>query len=128
MTALFHAHSGLRYLVLLAGIIALGYFLYGQLRSQPFTRPAPAVLAALIGLVDLQIVLGLVLYFGGRTAPGILAHLTLMVGAAVVLHLASVIRKRRSSQVAGFGLPLASVALAMALIVAGILSIGRSVV
>jgi len=127
MTALFHAHSGLRYLVLLAGVVALGFFLYGKLRGQTFARPAPAVLAAFVGLVDLQVVLGLILYFGGRTAPGILSHLALMVGAAVVLHVASMIRRRRP-QPAGFGLPLAGVALALVLIVAGILSIGRSVV
>lgn len=127
MTALFHAHSGLRYLVLLAGVVALGFFLYGKLRGQTFARPAPAVLAAFVGLVDLQVVLGLVLYFGGRTAPGILGHLALMLGAAVVLHVASRIRRRRP-QPTGFGLPLAGVALALVLIVAGILSIGRSVV
>ncbi|HUP01471.1 MAG TPA: hypothetical protein VM737_08130 [Gemmatimonadota bacterium] len=124
MTALFHAHSGLRYLVLLAGAVALAWFLYGWLRGTPFARPAPVFLATLIGLVDLQVVLGLVLYLGGRTAPGIIGHLALMLGAAVVLHLASLLRRR---QAGGFGLPLAGTALAMALIVLGILAIGRAV-
>ncbi|CAN5300460.1 hypothetical protein BH18GEM1_BH18GEM1_18940 [soil metagenome] len=127
MTMLFHAHSGLRYLVLLAGLIALVWFLVGALRGKPFVRPAPAVLATLTGLVDLQSLLGLILYFGGRTPPGIAGHLALMLSAVVVLHVASVMRRRRPRP-GGFGLPLAGVALALALIVLGILSIGRGLV
>lgn len=127
MTALFHAHSGLRYLVLLAGVVVLAWFVVGAVRGRPFDRPPGIALAVLIGLVDLQVVLGLVLYFGGRTAPGIIGHLALMLCAAAALHVTSVLRRRRP-QSGGFGVTLAGVALAMVLIVAGILAIGRSLV
>lgn len=127
MEILFHAHSGLRYLVLAAGAIALVWFLAGKAKGRPWVRPAPALLAVLIGLVDLQVLLGIVLYAAGRTAPGIIGHLALMVSAAVALHLTSVLQRRRP-QPAGYGLPLAGVALALALVALGIAAIGRSVV
>ena len=126
MTALFHAHSGLRYLVLLAGAVALAWFLYGWARGKPFAPPAPAILTALIGLIDLQIVLGFVLYIGGRTAPWILLHLGLMLAAAGVLHFTSIMRRRRAP--AGYALPLAGTVLAIVLMIGGILALGREVI
>lgn len=127
MTVLFHAHSGIRYLVLAAGLLALLYFLLGTLRGKPFTAPGPAVLATFTGLVDLQVLTGLLLYAAGGRAAGIIGHLTLMVLALVTLHLTSVVRKRRP-QPTGNGLPLFGTIVAAALIVLGIVSIGRSVV
>lgn len=127
MTALISAHSGLRYLVLLALVVALVTFLAGWLRKKPFVRPAPLLLSVVVGLVDLQALLGLVLYFGGRTAPGIVGHLALMVSAAVALHLVAAVNRRRP-QPTRYGLPLVGVVLAAVLILLGILSIGRAVV
>ncbi|MFN2383865.1 MAG: hypothetical protein ABR559_06325 [Gemmatimonadota bacterium] len=127
MTALFAAHSGLRYLVLLALAVTLVAFLAGWVQKKPFGRPAPLLLSGLIGLVDLQVVLGLVLYFGGRVAPGIIGHLALMASAAVALHLVAVVNRRRP-QPTGYGLPLVGVVLAAVLILLGILSIGRAIV
>jgi hypothetical protein len=77
--------------------------------------------------VDLQVLLGLVLYATGGRAAGIIGHLTLMLLALVTLHVTSVVRKRRP-QPAGNGLPLLGVVVTAGLIVLGILSIGRSVV
>ena len=127
MTALIHAHSGIRYLVLAAGLLALLYFLIGTLRGKPFAAPGPAVLATFTGLVDLQVLLGLVLYATGGRAAGIIGHLALMLLALVTLHVTSVVRKRRP-QPTGNGLPLLGVVVTAGLIVLGILSIGRSVV
>ena len=127
MTMLFHAHSGLRYLVLLAGIIAVAAFLIGLLRRRDFGGAGPGLLAAYTGLVDLQIVLGLVLFALGRRVPGIEGHLALMILAAAVLHGASIARRRRS-QPTGYGLPLVGVVGSLMLIVLGILAIGRGIV
>lgn len=57
-------HSWLRWAVLLAGIAAGARALAGWLRGQPWTRADNAVGAAFVGLLDLQMLLGLLLYFG----------------------------------------------------------------
>src|ERR687892_307021 len=93
---LFHAHSGLRYLVLLAGAVAFLWFLYGAIARKPWRAPAPAALAAVLGLLDLQALIGIVLWIGGRTAAGIVEHLSLMLAAAVAVHVASIVHKRRT--------------------------------
>lgn len=126
MDILFAAHSGLRYLVLLAGVVALAWFAWGKLGSRPFVRPAPALLAAFTGLVDLQALLGIVLLVGGRRPPIVWGHVALMLIAVVALHLAAGIHKRRPRP-AGHGLPLLGVALALGLILVGILSLGRPI-
>lgn len=122
MTILFHAHSGLRYLVLLVAFAAIVWFLWGWLAKRPFQRPGRIVMAAYVGLVDLQVLIGLVLFFAGRRPPGIHAHMGLMILAAVVLHIASAISKRAPGP-ARHGLPLAGSLLAATLIVAGVLAI-----
>ena len=126
MDILFAAHSGLRYLVLLAAVGAIAWFTWGKLSSRPFVRPAPTVLAACTGLVDLQVLLGIVLLLGGRRPPVVWGHVALMLSAVVALHLAGGIHKRRP-QPAGFGLPLLGVALALGLMLVGILSLGRPI-
>lgn len=126
MTMLFQAHSGLRYLVLLAGVIALLWFLVGWLRRRPYGPPAPAALAAFLGLLDLQALLGIVMWIGGRRPAGSVDHLVSMVSAVVVLHLV-VASQRRRPRPAGFGLPLAGVAFTLVLIVLGIHLLGRPI-
>lgn len=127
MTILFHAHSGLRYLVLLVAFAAVVWFLWGWLARRPYERPGRIVMAAYVGLVDIQVAIGLILFLAGRRPPGIHAHLGLMVLAAVVLHVASAISKRRPGPPRHV-LPLAGSLLAATLVIAGILAIRDSVV
>lgn len=127
MEGLFFAHSGLRYLLLLSGLVAFVVLLAGKLGRKPYVSPAPALYTVFVGLVDFQVAMGIVLYFTGRTAPGLLGHFVLMLCAAVALHLVSVIQRKRP-QPTGHGLPLTGVVLALCLIVLGILALGRSVV
>ncbi|HUF88505.1 MAG TPA: hypothetical protein VMR66_00835 [Gemmatimonadota bacterium] len=126
MDTLFAAHSGLRYLVLLAGLVALAWFAWGKLSGRPFVRPAPALLAVFTGLVDLQMLLGIALLAGGLRPPIVWGHVALMLSAVVALHLVGGIHKRRP-QPSGYGLPLIGVALALTLILVGILSLGRPI-
>jgi uncharacterized membrane protein YphA (DoxX/SURF4 family) len=123
MDFLFSAHSGVRYLVLLSGLIALLWFIWGKAAGRPFTRPAPALLAIFLRILDIQVLLGLALLIGGHRPPGIWGHVALMLSAMAFVH---VIDKRRR-RTTGYGLPLLGVAGALALIVVGILSIGRPV-
>ena len=127
MTMLFQAHSGLRYLVLLAGAVALLWFLVGWVRRRPYGPPAPAAFAAFLGLLDLQALLGVVMWIGGRRPEGSVDHLVTMVFAVVVLHLTAASQRRRPRP-AGFGLPLVGVAVTLALILVGIHLLGRAIV
>ena len=124
MDALFAAHSGTRYLVLLAGLVALLWFVWGLGTNRPFARPAPAMFAVFVGLLDLQALMGIVLLIGGHRPPGIWGHVACMV---LALALANSMKKasRRST---GYGRPLLGVAGALALIVVGILAIARPIV
>ncbi len=126
MDMLFAAHSGTRYLVLFLGLIALAWFARGALGRRPFVRPSPAILTGFVGFLDLQILLGIALVIGGRRPAAVWGHLTVMLAAAAVIHVVAARQKRRP-QPASHGLPLVGVALTMALIVVGILAIGRPI-
>lgn len=124
MEMLFAAHSGVRYLVLLIGLIALAWFAWGKAAGRPFARPASVMLAAFVGILDLQALLGVALLIGGHRPPGIWGHVALMAAAVTFAH----VLKKRAAHGAGYGAPLLAVAVALALIVVGILSIGRAIV
>lgn len=124
MDALFAAHSGTRYLVLVAGLIALLWFAWGLGTKRAFSRPAPAMLAVFVGLLDLQVLMGIALLIGGRRPPGIWGHVVVMVLAVILAHW----MKKSSRTSTGYGGPLFGVAGALALIVVGILAIGRAIV
>ena len=78
MNFLYHAHSGLRYLVLLAAlaaVIALAWAL-ATARANRATRILPAVFT---GLLDLQVLLGIGLVIGGLMPDIVVGHLFMMV-------------------------------------------------
>ncbi|HEV7991702.1 MAG TPA: hypothetical protein VGP25_07760 [Gemmatimonadaceae bacterium] len=126
MNALFHAHSGLRYLVLLAAagsLVALGY----ALSTGRASRAARVLPMAFAGLLDLQILLGAGLVLGGLFPDAVVGHLVLMLLAAVVAHGSSIVARRSADERREVVIRLAGVALSLLLIVGGIMAIGRSV-
>lgn len=124
MEALFAAHSGIRYLVLFAGLVAMVFFLWGLSTKRPFSRPGPTIFAAFVGVLDLQALLGIALVIGGRRPPGIWGHVACMILAVTFAHFV----KKSSGPGTGYGRPLLGVAGTLALIVVGILAIGRAIV
>lgn len=127
MNMLYQAHSGLRYLVLLAGVLALLVCVYGIATGKP-VRAAQVLTAAFTGLLDLQILLGVGLVIGGIYYGALIGHLVMMALAAVVAHVASVMARRTEDARRALTLRLVGVGLALVFIVGGILAIGRSVV
>ena len=126
MSILYHAHSGLRYLVLLAALAAVIALAYAFATARA-VRAAQLLSTSFTGLLDLQILLGLGLVIGGIFPDAVVGHLVMMVFAAVVTHASSIVGQRASSERRELGIRLAGIALALALIVGGILAIGRSV-
>lgn len=123
MNFLYHAHSGLRYLVLLAGVAGLVYFAMGLATKRPVGKPVRILGAAYSGLLDLQIVLGILMVAMGRYYPALIGHIVMMLLAAGVTHALLVVNRRRPQP--GYLLPLLAVAISLALIVGGIMAIGR---
>jgi hypothetical protein len=124
---LFYAHSGLRYLVLLTGLIALVYFASGLATKRPVGKPVRILGSSFAGLLDLQILLGIgLLGSGWPFYPALWGHLAMMLLASALAHVLLVVNRRRANP--GYVLPLIAVAGALVLIIGGILAISRNVV
>ena len=126
MTVLYHAHSGLRYLVLLAALAAVIALAYA-LATGRAGRAARILPAAFIGLLDLQILLGIGLVMSGLLPDAAVGHLVMMVLAVVAAHGGSVLGKRASTERREQVVRLIGIVLALGLIVGGIMALGRSV-
>ena len=110
MNILYQAHSGLRYLVLLVGVVALVVLAYGVATRRP-VGAARGLTAAFTGLLDLQILLGV--------------GLVTMLLAAAAAHVSSVMAKRAADERRALTIRLVGVVLTLGLIAAGITAIGR---
>lgn len=127
MNMLYHAHSGLRYLVLAAGLGALVALAYAVRSGRP-VRAANGLATAFTGLLDLQIVLGIALVVGGIFYGALTGHLLLMLVAAAAAHVSSVRAKRAADVRAAYRIRLIGIAVALLAIALAIMAIGRSVV
>jgi hypothetical protein len=126
MNGLYHAHSGLRYLVLLAGVVALIAFVYGLITRRP-VRGASGYTAAFTGLLDLQLLLGFGLFFGGIVYDALMGHMVMMILAAIAANGAAILAPRATNERQELVMRIAGVVVALLCIVFGIMAIGRSV-
>ena len=126
MNALFHAHSGLRYLVLLAAFATLVALAHALIAGRT-TRAARVLPMVFTGLLDLQILLGVGLVMGGLFPDAVVGHLVVMLLAAVVAHGSSIVARRSRDEKRELVIRLAGIAIALALIMGGIMAIGRGV-
>jgi heme A synthase len=127
MQMLFMAHSGVRYLVLLTGIVALLYFGYAVVAKKGNDRTARIIGAAFTGFIDLQVVLGLLMVAFGLFYSALIGHMFMMIAAAVVAHVAMVFGRSAPNAARGNAVRLLGVATALVLIIGGIMAIGRAV-
>ncbi|MCY1020954.1 hypothetical protein [Pyxidicoccus sp. MSG2] len=121
----FYAHSGLRYLVLLAGVLALAYFAFGLATKRPFDKGGRILGASFAGLLHTQVLLGILVLVTRIYYPALIGHIVMMVLAAATAQVAMSVNRRRPQP--GFVLPLMGVVLALVFIVGGIMAIGRGV-
>lgn len=124
---LFHAHSGLRYLVLLLGIVTVAYLAWATLTRRPYDATARKVMAAFTGVVDLQVLIGVLLLFQIPFYAALMGHLTMMIAAVVVAHAAAIVNRRRPQGQQSHGLLLGGALVTMLLILGGIMAIGRPI-
>ncbi|WP_338864390.1 hypothetical protein [Myxococcus stipitatus] len=121
----FNAHSGLRYLVLLAGVLAIAYFAFGLVTKRPFDKGGRILGASFAGLLHLQVLLGILVLVTRFYYPALIGHIVMMVAAAGVAQALISVNRRKAQP--GYGLPLAGVGLAVLFIIGGIMAIGRGV-
>jgi heme A synthase len=127
MRMLFFAHSGLRYLVLLVGFIALLYLAYALFTKKGEEKLGRTLGSVFVGLLDLQMLLGILMVVLGNFYPALIGHLAMMVGAVVVGHGAMAMAKTAEPAERRNALRFGGVLVALLLIIGGIMAIGRSV-
>lgn len=125
---LFQAHSGLRYLVLLTGLVLIGYAAYGMISKRPYDQRMRVLSAIFTGVVDLTVLLGFVNLFTGTFYPQLGGHIVMMVLAAAVAHVIHGVMKRRPHEQKTYGPHIIGTSIVLALVVAGIMAIGRPIV
>ncbi len=125
---LFYAHSGLRYLVLFAGILVLGYAVYGQATKREYDKTMRILAAVFTGSIDLTVLLGVAHLMSSVFYPQLSGHIAPMVLAAVVAHLVSAVMKRRPIAERTFMPHIVSTLIVLGLIATGIMAIGRPIV
>ena len=88
-------HGLVRWLVALVAIIAIVKFALGWLRHMPFTPVDRSIMSAYTGLLDTNLLLGLILFFGlgGGFPFNRIEHASTMIVAIVVAHLSAIWRK-----------------------------------
>jgi hypothetical protein len=124
---LWHAHSGLRYLVLLAGLASFLYSIVAAVGNRPWDRPGKILLTSFVGILDLQVLIGLILVFIWPFYPALWGHIVMMVLAAGAAHFTSVLNRKRPAERKSHMTAALGVAGAMVLVVGGIAAIGRSI-
>ncbi|MCH7932478.1 MAG: hypothetical protein IIC36_00655 [Gemmatimonadetes bacterium] len=125
---LLNAHSGLRYLILLGGVLTVLYAAYGWAARRTYDRTMRILATSFVGTIHLQILLGLALLFSGRFQPALMGHLFMMLFAAAAAQIPVSVMRRRAEEQKSY-LPHGIGALvALGLIASGILAIGRPIV
>lgn len=120
---LFYAHSGLRFLVLLAAVIAIAVLFWGWNSRRPFAGQSRAVTAVFTGVLDLQLLLGILTVLTRPWYGALMGHLMMMILAVVAAHGITVYGRKQADPRRAHMISLVGVALALLLILGGIMSI-----
>jgi hypothetical protein len=124
---LVYAHSGIRYLVVLAGIAVILFALAGIVGKKPYD-PRMRVLSGLFAMfMHLNILLGLALLFTRPFAPYLIGHISLMIFAAVTAQVVPSVMRRRPMEERTWLPHLVSAVIALGLVVAGLMAIGAPI-
>ena len=123
MTGLFHAHSGIRFLILLLAALNVVVLGLGIVQKRPFGKLHRVLGTTFAGSLHLQVVLGVAMVALGRYYPALIGHMVMMVLAAVVAQVAMSVNRRRATPT--LHIPLIGVLVALLCIFGGVMSIGR---
>ena len=107
MGILLMLHSIVRWLIVVVGLIAIVKFLVGMTRGGEFDKMDRRLSAGFSGLIDLQVMLGLLYFFitgfGGVGFPLFrIEHMLTMLVAAAVAHAPSMFKKAANKYAVAF--------------------------
>ena len=123
---LYYAHSGLRYLVLLSAAMAIAVLLWGWRSRRPYEGQSRAITTVFVGVLDLQVLLGIILVLTRPWYGALMGHLVMMIAAAFAAHGLTVYARKQPDVRRAHMISLIGVALALALLLGGILAIRDS--
>jgi hypothetical protein len=118
MMALYHAHSGIRYLVLTIAVVALIYYAYGLITKRPFDKTARIMGIVFNSTLDINVLVGIILLIVKGYFSYQLMHIIFMFAALIAAHVLTVVNKKQEKpthQIAIF-----AIAIPLAFIVLGI--------
>ena len=121
-------HSALRYALLLLGVAAIGYALYGTATKRPFDEIMRRLGGWFAMVLHLNILVGVALLFTGQFYPQLGGHVLMMVFAAVVAQIVPSVMRRRPEEERSYMPYVVSTVVALGLVWAGLLAIGRPLV
>jgi|TARA_B100000809_G_C14666500_1_gene361576 hypothetical protein len=123
----FNAHSGLRYLILLAGVSTVLYAVYGMVSGRPYDKTMRILSSSFVGTIHLQILLGVALIISGRFQPALTGHIFMMLFAAAAAQIPVSVMRRRPEEAKSYTPHGVGALAALAFIVGGIMAIGRPI-
>ena len=123
MSGLYHAHSGIRYLILLLAMLNIAVLAIGLVQKKPYGKLHRVLGTSFAGMLHLQVLLGVGMVVLGRYYPQLVGHIAMMLIAAVAAQVTMSMNRRRPQP--GFALPLVGVVVALVCISGGIMAIGR---
>ncbi len=124
---IFMAHSGVRYLVLLAAVVAIAYLLMAVMQRRPFDKASRTLSGIYTGLLDLQTLLGLINMMVVPFYPQLLGHIFVMFAAVFAAHGFVMTNKRKPEGEQTNLAPLLGVVVSVGLMALGIMAIGRPI-
>lgn len=127
-TFILQAHSGLRYLILLGGVLTVLYAAYGVVSSRPYDKTIRILSSIFVGTLHLQILMGLALLLSGMFRPQVMGHMFMMLFAAASAQIPVSVMRRRPEELKSYMPHGVGALTALALIAGGILAIGRPIV
>ena len=121
-------HSHFRYLVLLMGVLVTLYAIFGLMARRPFDRAALVLLRIFTGVIDLQVLLGVITLVTRPFFPALIGHIVMMVAAAAVAHLGAVRLKKQPANERSYTALLVAGLLPLVIMVGGILALQRPII
>jgi hypothetical protein len=123
-----NAHSGLRYLILLAGVLTVLYAVYGVASGRAYDKAIRILATSFAGTIYLQILLGLAMLLSGTGfQPVLIGHISMMVFAAAAAQIPVSVMRRRPQETKSYMPHGIGALVALALIAGGILAIRPSI-
>lgn len=124
---LLYAHSGIRYLVILAGLAVVAYALAGVVGRRPYDARMRVLSGVFAMFLHLNVLLGLALLFTRPFAPYLIGHISLMIFAAVAAQIVPSVMRRRPEEQRTWLPHLISGVVSLGLIVAALMAIGAPI-